>query len=49
MLPLLEVAGDGQTRSVADAREELAIRFQLTAEEREALLPSGRQPIFNNR
>jgi restriction system protein len=32
-----------------EAREALAGLFQLTAEERAALLPSGRQHTFDNR
>lgn len=49
MLPLLELAGDRKVRAAAEYREELATRYGLTPEERDELLPSGRQPIFNNR
>ncbi|AHE98972.1 restriction endonuclease [Thioalkalivibrio paradoxus] len=49
MLPLLELAADGQTRSLAESREGLAEHFGLSLEEREELLPSGTQPVFNNR
>lgn len=49
MLPLLEMAGDGKVRAMAEYRKALAERFHLSAEEREELLPSGRQPVFNNR
>jgi restriction system protein len=49
MRPLLEVASDGKLHSNRDAREILALRFKLTDEERNALLPSGRQGIFMNR
>lgn len=49
MRPLLEVASDGKQHSNRDAREILALRFKLTDEERNALLPSGRQGIFMNR
>jgi restriction system protein len=48
-LPMLKLAADGQVWSLADAREELAKHFQLTEEEIEELLPSGRQARFANR
>jgi restriction system protein len=47
--PLLELAGDQQDHKLQDAIEELATRFGLTAEEREQLIPSGGQRLFNNR
>ncbi|MFO7461994.1 MAG: restriction endonuclease [Desulfatiglandales bacterium] len=49
MLPLLETAGDGNERSMADFRDALGGVFGLSAEEREELLPSGTQPVFTNR
>lgn len=49
MLPLLEFAGDGREHSLREAIEVLADKFSLTVEDRKALLPSGRQPIFDNR
>lgn len=49
MLPLLELASDGRVRSMAEYRQALAEHFRLTPEEREELLPSGKQPIFSNR
>jgi Mrr N-terminal domain len=48
MLPLLKHAAHGETR-VRDVAGELADEFGLTAEERDELLPSGRQQVFNNR
>lgn len=48
-LPMLQLAEDGQTWSLVDAREQLGRRFQLTPEEQEELLPSGRQTRFANR
>lgn len=48
-LPMLKLAADGQVWSLADAREELAKHFQLTEEDIEELLPSGRQARFANR
>lgn len=49
MLPLLEFASDGAVHSLTEAREQLAMRFGLTSEEVEELLPSGRQRRFANR
>jgi restriction system protein len=48
MLPLLELAGDGQQHTSAQAVELLAQRFQLSSEDRGQLLQNG-QPRFNNR
>jgi restriction system protein len=49
MLPLLLFAGDGKEHSIREAREHLAVSLGLTDNEREELLPSGRQPVFDNR
>lgn len=49
MRPLLETAADGQEHVLAEARELLGARFNLTEEERSKLLPSGRQAVFDNR
>lgn len=49
MLPLLRFAADGNDHTTREAVEVLATEFQLTPTERNALLPSGQQPIFNNR
>jgi len=49
MLPLLELAGDGKERSLADSRDALAEVLGVGEEERRELLPSGTQPVFNNR
>src|SRR5688572_8537407 len=49
MLPLLEALDDGREHLVRDVRETIAAKFRLGAQEREALLPSGKQPIFDNR
>ena len=49
MLPLLELAGDAEEHSLRDAIETLADQFDLSDEERQDLLPSGRQPTFDNR
>lgn len=49
MLPLLEYAGDRQNHTLRQTVEDLAKRLNLTEEERRELLPSGRQPVFDNR
>lgn len=49
MLPLLEFVRDGLEHTLADAIEHLAIHFKLTDAERKELLPSGKQPIVDNR
>jgi restriction system protein len=49
MLPMLKAAEDGKEHSMRDLREALAGQFKLTDSDRAALLPSGRQPIFDNR
>lgn len=48
MLPLLRLAARGEIKT-ADACEKLADEFHLTDEEREQLLPSGRQRVMVNR
>lgn len=49
MLPLLRLTSDGTERRFRDAVEALAAEFQLSADERSELLPSGTQPTFDNR
>jgi restriction system protein len=49
MLPLMELARDGKERSLAEIRDSLSVVFGLSQEELSTLLPSGTQPIFNNR
>lgn len=48
MLPVLEIAAEGEIR-VPAAAEKIADRLQLTDEEREELLPSGKQRLLHNR
>jgi restriction system protein len=43
LLPLLELAADDNEHALREAREALAVRFGLTPQEREELLPSGRR------
>ncbi len=49
MLPLLEFASDKKEHYIRQAIDYLAQKFKLTDEERKKLLPSGQQPIFDNR
>ena len=49
MLPILKIAGDGQEHRISDVVDQLARDFQLTDEERQQLLPSGKQATFANR
>ena len=49
MLPLLQIAGDGQTHYIHDAVDELSKHFSLSEEEKTKLLKSGKQPRFYNR
>ncbi len=49
MRPLLKHISDGKKYSNREITESLAEHFQLTAEERNTLLPSGRQKVFDNR
>lgn len=48
MLPVLQLAGKGEL-TTKDAIEDLAAQFGLSTEEREQLLPSGKQKTFDNR
>ena len=48
MLPVLTVAAEGETR-VPIAAERIADRIGLSEQEREELLPSGKQAILHNR
>jgi restriction system protein len=48
MLPVLRLAAKGAQR-VADVADRVANEYGLTLEERDTLLPSGRQRVLNNR
>lgn len=48
MLPVLRLAAEGETR-VADVAERIADNLHLRPEERDELLPSGRQRVLHNR
>lgn len=46
---LLEALSDDESHKISEIRDILATRFSVSDEERKDLLPSGKQPIFNNR
>jgi restriction system protein len=48
MLPVLRLAANGERR-VVDVVDHVADEFGLSDEERETLLPSGRQRVLHNR
>lgn len=48
MLPVLRIAAEGEKR-VAEVEERIANDLGLTQDEREELLPSGRQRVLHNR
>ncbi len=49
MLPLLQLAADGQEHTITDAIDTLADQFALSDAERELMLPSGTQTQLYNR
>jgi restriction system protein len=49
MLPLMEIAEDGQVHRIHDAIEFLAELYGLSDEDRRELLPSGKQTVLYNR
>ena len=49
MRPVLTLLADGQERAFHQLLPPLADQFHLTDEERDRLLPSGRQEMFRNR
>jgi restriction system protein len=49
MLPLVEIAKDGSEHSLSEAIQTLANQFQLSEQDRNELLPSGRQARLDNR
>ena len=48
MLPVLKVAAEGEQR-VAAVVDQIADQLGISEEERNALLPSGRQRVLHNR
>ncbi len=49
MLPILKLTGDQKEHTLRETINFLAGQFKLTSQEREELLPSGRQARFDNR
>jgi restriction system protein len=49
MLPVLQLAADGQEHTLREATERMGTQLSLTEDERRVLLPSGRQAVFDNR
>jgi restriction system protein len=49
MLPLLKLVSDGKEYSLREIIERLAEEFNLSEEDRNEFLPSGRHRIFDNR
>ena len=49
MKPLLELAADGQDHTARESYEAMSEGFQLTDEDRQQMVPSGRQPTYQNR
>src|SRR5229473_745346 len=49
MLPLLKIAGDGSEHTTSEVLETLAQQFGLGEDERDEMLPSGKQRKFDNR
>lgn len=49
MLPLLKSISDGEIYRYRELIDELAEVFKLSEDEQKELLPSGQQPIFDNR
>jgi restriction system protein len=49
MLPVLRALRDGKERHIRDVINRIGDEFSLTSEERNVLLPSGKQKMFDNR
>lgn len=49
MLPLLDALADGKEHRLQDLRDTIASRLHITDADRETLLPSGKQSVFDNR
>jgi len=49
MLPLLEIASDKNIHLFKDVIDRLSERFELTEDEKKAMLPSKKQSLFYNR
>ena len=49
MLPFLRAISDGKEHTLRELYERLADELTLSDQEREQMLPSGRQRVFHNR
>src|SRR5205807_5730509 len=49
MLPLLKITGDGNEHTTSEVIETLAQQFGLGENDRDEMLPSGKQRKFDNR
>jgi len=49
MLPLLKIAGDGKEHEPSEVTELLSDEFNLTADERKQVLPSGQKSVIYSR
>jgi len=49
MRPLMDILRDGKEHAMRETLDRLASHFELTDEEKDRLLPSGRQAVFTNR
>lgn len=49
MLPVLRVLSDGEARHRRTLADNVAEHFELSAEERSQMLPSGKAPVFRSR
>jgi restriction system protein len=49
MLPLMRLCADGKEHAISETTEALADQFNLSDDERKALLPGGVQEVFRNR
>lgn len=49
MLPVLQICADKNEHSLREVIETLAVQLNISPEERRDLLPSGRQPVLDNR
>lgn len=49
MLPLLQFAADKKEHSAKEASEHIANVFNLLEEEKEEVIPSGKEPVIKNR
>lgn len=49
MLPMLIELSNGKEQAISDIKNKLALKFKLSEQDLKELLPSGNQPVFDNR